>query len=47
MKKHVILDFIDAINCTNVDKIYDLMTIDHLFIDSQEASLDWIFQLVS
>jgi ketosteroid isomerase-like protein len=36
MKKKVILDFVDAINCTEVDRISDLMTIDHLFIDSQD-----------
>jgi hypothetical protein len=36
MKKLIILDFVDAINCTNVDRISDLMTIDHLFIDSQD-----------
>ena len=36
MKERLILDFVDAINCANVDKIYDLLTIDHLFIDSQD-----------
>jgi len=36
MKKHVISDFVAAINCANVDKIYDLMTFDHLFIDTQD-----------
>ncbi len=36
MKKHVILDFVDAINSGNVDKLYDLMAIDHLFIDTQD-----------
>jgi len=36
MKQQVVLDFVDAINCADVDKIYDLMTIDHLFIDTQD-----------
>jgi hypothetical protein len=36
MKKQIILDFIDAINCANVNRICDLMTIDHIFIDSQD-----------
>lgn len=36
MKKHVILDFVAAINCANVDKIHDLMTFDHLFIDTHD-----------
>lgn len=32
----VVLDFIEAINNANLDKMYDLMTIDHVFIDSQD-----------
>lgn len=36
MKERVVLDYVNAINCTNVDRIYDLMTVDHLFIDSQD-----------
>jgi ketosteroid isomerase-like protein len=36
MDTTVILDFVDAINSGNVDNIYDLMTTDHLFIDSQD-----------
>jgi len=36
METKVVLDFIDAINSANVDIMYDLMAIDHLFIDSQD-----------
>jgi len=36
METKIILDFIDAINNANLDKMYDLMTIDHVFIDSQD-----------
>ena len=32
----VVLDFIEAINHANIDKMVDLMTIDHVFIDSQD-----------
>jgi len=28
-------NFIDAINAADVDKLYSLMTDDHIFIDSQ------------
>ena len=37
METKIDLDFIDAINSANVDKMYDLMAIDHLFIDSQSS----------
>ena len=40
MKTDIILDFIDAINNADVDKIYNLMTSDHLFIDSQGNKAD-------
>ncbi len=36
MNTEIVLDFIDAINSTNVDKICSLMTDDHIFIDSQD-----------
>jgi ketosteroid isomerase-like protein len=36
MNTKVVLDFVEAINNGNVDKIYDLMTDNHLFIDSQD-----------
>jgi hypothetical protein len=36
MKTKIVLDFIDAINSGNVDNICSLMTIDHIFIDSQD-----------
>jgi ketosteroid isomerase-like protein len=36
METKIVLDFIEAINCSNVDKMCDLMTIDHVFIDSQD-----------
>jgi len=32
----IVLDFIDAINLANIDKMVDLMTFDHEFIDSQD-----------
>jgi len=35
MRYKVVLDFIDAINSSNVEGIIDLMTDDHAFIDSQ------------
>jgi hypothetical protein len=35
MKTKVILDFIDAINRSDVGRILELMTDDHVFIDSQ------------
>lgn len=36
MNTNVVLDFADAINTANVDKICGLMTDDHLFIDSRD-----------
>ncbi len=36
MKIKVVMDFIESINCANLDKMYDLMTPDHTFIDSCE-----------
>jgi len=36
METKIVLAFIEAINCADVDKMYDLMAIDHLFIDSQD-----------
>ena len=36
MNTKVVLDFVEAINNGNVDKIYDLMNDNHLFIDSQD-----------
>jgi limonene-1,2-epoxide hydrolase len=36
MNTNIVLDFVNAINNANVDKIYNLMTDDHLFIDSQD-----------
>ena len=36
MNTKVVLDFVHAINSANVDKICSLMTVDHLFIDSQD-----------
>jgi len=32
----IVLDFIESINSADLDKMCDLMTIDHTFIDSQE-----------
>jgi ketosteroid isomerase-like protein len=39
MNAKVVLDFIDAINQANVDKICSLMSNDHLFIDSQDNTM--------
>jgi hypothetical protein len=36
MYTKIISDFVSAINNADVDKIYNLMTDDHLFIDSQD-----------
>lgn len=36
MKKHIFLDFVVAINTHNLDKLCDLMTDNHVFIDSQD-----------
>ena len=36
MGTRIVLEFINAINHANIDKISDLMTIDHEFIDSQD-----------
>ena len=36
MNSKIVLDFIDAINNANLDKMVDLMTIDHVFVDSQD-----------
>jgi hypothetical protein len=37
MKTKILLDFVDAINTADVDKLYSLMTIDHIFIDSHDT----------
>ena len=39
MNLKVALDFIEAINSSNIDRIYNLMTNDHVFIDSQGNKL--------
>ena len=36
MKSKVLLDFIDAINHANLDKMVDLMADEHTFIDSRD-----------
>jgi len=36
MKSKVLLDFIDAINHANLDKMVDLMADDHTFVDSRD-----------
>ena len=36
MNTSVVLDFIEAINSANLDKMVDLMTTNHVFIDSQD-----------
>lgn len=40
MKTNIVMDFIDAINNANIDKIYSLMAQDHLFIDSQDNKVE-------
>jgi ketosteroid isomerase-like protein len=40
MGTKVVFDFADAISNANVDKIYSLMTHDHLFIDSQDNKME-------
>jgi hypothetical protein len=36
METKIVLAFINAINCADIDKMCDLMANDHLFIDSQD-----------
>jgi ketosteroid isomerase-like protein len=36
MRKRIILEYINAINETEIDKLYSLMASNHLFIDSQD-----------
>ena len=40
METKVVFDFADAISNADVDKIYSLMTHDHLFIDSQDNKME-------
>ena len=35
MKTKFVMDFVEAINTTNINKIVELMANDHIFIDSQ------------
>lgn len=39
MDLKIVQDFIDSINTANVDRLYDLMSIDHEFIDSRGNSM--------
>jgi ketosteroid isomerase-like protein len=36
MDTRIVIDFVDAINAADVDKLYSLMTNDHLFIDAHD-----------
>jgi len=36
MKTKILLDFVDAINCANVDRMADLMADDPVFVDSRD-----------
>ena len=36
MNSQVLLDFVDAINRADVDRMVELMTEDHLFVDSRD-----------
>ena len=40
METNVVFDFTDAISNADVDRIYSLMTQDHLFIDSQGNKME-------
>lgn len=35
MDLKIVLDFIESINSANIDRLYDLMSNDHVFIDSR------------
>jgi ketosteroid isomerase-like protein len=35
----IVHDFIESINSANIDKLYDLMSIDHEFVDSRGNSM--------
>ncbi len=39
MDLKIVLDFIESINSANIDKLYDLMSNDHVFIDSRGNSM--------
>jgi len=39
MDLKIVLDFIESINNANTDKLYDLMSNDHVFIDSRGNSI--------
>ena len=39
METKIVLNFIDSINCADIDKMVDLMAADHIFIDSQENKI--------
>jgi len=39
MKLKITLDFVNSINCADVEKIYEMMTDDHIFIDSQDQKI--------
>jgi ketosteroid isomerase-like protein len=40
METTIVYDFVDAINCANIDKMVALMANDHLFIDSQDNKME-------
>jgi ketosteroid isomerase-like protein len=39
MDLKIVLDFIESINSANTDRLYDLMSNDHVFIDSRGNSM--------
>ena len=39
MDLKIVLDFIESINSVNIDRLYDLMSNDHVFIDSRGNSM--------
>lgn len=39
MKDNLILDFVSAINCADLERLIDLITDDHVFTDSQDNKM--------
>ena len=39
MDLKIVLDFIDAINSADIDRLYNLMSNDHIFIDSRDNAM--------
>lgn len=39
MKKNIILEYVDAINKADVDRILNILTVDHILIDSHDNKM--------